>query len=68
MATSVSQFDEITLNFRKELSHQSVTAHAIDRHELWEEIVQKAIDEGYRDFAERLYGLAQWKSMSSDKD
>ena len=51
MGHNVSSLEELIADFRRMLPEQSVTAQAIDRHEPFESIALKAIDDGYIEFS-----------------
>ena len=51
---TVADLEHTISEFRELLPAQSATARAIDRHDSWESIALKAVDDGYIEFANDL--------------
>ena len=51
---TVSHFEELITELRHMLPTNTSTAQAIDRHEPWERIAIKAVDDGYIESAEEF--------------
>ncbi len=54
MGQNVSGLEGLVAEFRPELPAQSRTAQAIDQQDPFEQIVYRAIDDGYVEFADEL--------------
>jgi len=54
MGQSVSGLEELITEFRRVLPAQSRTAQAIDRQDSFEQIVRRAIDDGYVEFVDQF--------------
>ena len=49
-----ANIEQVILQFRDLLPEESATAQAIDRHEPWERIAQRAVEDGYIEFVNEL--------------
>jgi len=54
MTQTDSHFEEVVTQLRHMLDTNTATAQAIDRHEPWERIAMKAIDDGYIESADEF--------------
>lgn len=54
MTQSVSHFEDVVAQLRHRLPQDTAAAQAIDRHEPWERIAMKAIDDGYAECADEF--------------
>ena len=54
MAQTVPHFEAVVTQLRDMLPKHTATAQAIDRHEPWERIALKAIDDGYVESADEF--------------
>jgi len=50
----VENLEQMIERFRQMLPTESATAQAIDQHEPWERIAERAVDDGYIEFANQL--------------
>jgi hypothetical protein len=46
--------EQVIYEFRRMLPEECATARAIDRHEPWERIAMRAVDDGYIEYANQL--------------
>ena len=54
MTQTASHLEEVITQLRHMLPENTATAQAIDRHEPWERIAMKAIDDGYVESADEF--------------
>ena len=51
---TIKSLEQAIADFRRILPAETATAQAIDRHESWECIAMRAVDDGYIEFANEL--------------
>jgi hypothetical protein len=51
---TIESLEQAIADFRRILPAETATAQAIDRHESWERIAMRAVEDGYIEFANEL--------------